>query len=146
MYDLWHNGDTVELDMPMETFGIRPIHYDGQVFMNKIHWGGKTHITIPSFDQPDPEAKNHMAFKRGPLMLAQDARFGNDLDKPIEPIISETGIASVELFIGQKPFNALLNAELLLKDGSKQLLCDYASAGKTWDSESKIAVWIKTIG
>ena len=34
-------------------------------------------------------------------------------------------------------------AKVLLKDGSRLTLCDYASAGKLWNGDSRAAVWVK---
>ena len=42
------------------------------------------------------------------------------------------------------PYKHILELEVPLTDGSKMHVTDYASAGKLWTEESKMAAWILT--
>jgi len=88
-------------------------------------------------NETDNESKNHVAFLYGPLVLARDARLSQvgteievDTDKfsfrPIKSASFET-ICEFEVNTGREVINMI----------------DYASAGKTWDNNSKMEAWIK---
>ena len=120
---VWKKGDIVELCFDMSTEIIRPIPYGTQILMNRVVWGANS-ITTPSFDREDPEAKHHLALRRGPIMLARDEELEADITAPIVPKIIN-GFAAVEL-VKALP-KTQLTAELILEDGKKITLCDYAS-------------------
>lgn len=70
------------------------------------------------------------AVVRGPIALARDLRLGGDIDAPfavrvddLRPAAAPTGIAMA--------FTA-----------GDAMLCDYASAGNTWDERSRYRVWM----
>ena len=74
---------------------------------------------------------NFTAIIRGPLVLARDLRLGQPniddpatLDAPLKPIPPPQGIA----------------AAFTTPSGIR--LCDYASAGNTWDTTSRYRVWL----
>ena len=46
---------------------------------------------IQNFDREDPIAKNHIALRRGPLMLAQENRLGYSVDKPVDIAVKDDG-------------------------------------------------------
>jgi hypothetical protein len=77
-------------------------------------------------------------------MLAEENRLGYSVDDPIEPSIRPDGYVDLELADGAAPYEAILEAYLPLENGEKMLLTDYASAGKLWSEESKMAVWMLT--
>ncbi len=128
----------IVFDMPLTV--VKPIPYGNQVLMNKVIWGANS-IVIPTYDEEDPEAKNTIALQRGPLMLAQDSRFGYDMTKAAK-IVNENGIASFEKATAD--FETLLTLNVKTEDGYITL-CDYASSGKLLDEDNKAAVWIKNI-
>lgn len=126
----------ITLDMPVTI--IKPIPYGSQILMNKIVWGTNT-VTVPAFDEEDPLAKNHIALQRGPIMLAQDARFGYDLSVPLH-IKNVDGYAVTQSATADFETIVCLTAET--ESGEKIKLCDYSSAGKTYDFDSEMAVWM----
>ncbi len=66
------------------------------------------------------EQDGYVAYQKGPIMLATDARLN----------------AGEELSPAPQ-----YRADLLLENGGVIKLIDYASAGQTWDERSKMAVW-----
>ena len=137
----WADGDEIEIDLDMRTKVIYPIPYDHQVLMNKVIWGHN--YVIPTYDREDPNAKNHIALRRGPIMLAQDSRLGYDIDEPICVNINEDGYVNTSLADDVEiPFEHMLAVNADLKDTGYIRLIDYASAGKLWGKKSKMAVWM----
>ncbi len=135
----WKKGDTIELDFDMRTELIRPTPYGTQVLMNKVIWGDNS-VTVPTFDREDPEAKNHFALRRGPLMLARDSRLESDIRAAVVPKIVG-GFAEVTEC--NTDIDTLVSVDLTLEDGKTLTLCDYSSAGRDW-ANSELAVWMKT--
>lgn len=138
----WVSGDVIELKLDMRTQAIYPISYGSQILMNKVIWDHN--YVIPTFDREDPLAHKHISLRRGPLMLAQDSRFGYSVDEPIEIVVNENGY--VDVFDSDKdiPFDCIANVEVPLTDGTSIMLADYSSVGKLYTDESKMAVWILT--
>ncbi len=139
----WENGDILTLSLDMRTQAILPISYGTQVLMNKVAWG--QNFIVPSFDREDELAHRHIALRRGPIMLAQENRLGYSVDKPIDLSVSPDGYIDVELAAKPKaPFDTILEVVAPLTNGKTIHLCDYSSAGKTFDEKSKMAVWFLT--
>lgn len=138
----FRDGDEITLDLDMRCRAMLPIPYGSQILMNKVLWG--VNMMISTFDKEDPLAHKHVAFRRGPVMLAEENRLGYSVDDPIEPSIRPDGYVDLELTDGAAPYEAILEAYLPLENGEKMLLTDYASAGKLWSEESKMAVWMLT--
>ena len=139
----WNSGDTIELILDMRTEAVYPISYGTQILMNNVIWGHN--YVVPTFDEEDPIAKNHIALRRGPVMLAQENRLGYSVDAPIEIKIRSDGY--VEALIPQvqtAPYEHMVEVTVPLKNGQMITLTDYASAGKLWSVESKMAVWMLT--
>ena len=139
----WSSGDVIELELDMRTQTIRPIPYGNQVLMNHVIWGAN--YMIPTYDEEDPMAKNHLALRRGPIILAQENRLGYSVDDPVSILVGEDGY--VDVTFPEKeiaPYEHILEMEVPLADGSKMHVTDYASAGKLWTEESKMAAWILT--
>ncbi len=136
--DIKEGKESIALTLDMPTKIIKPIPYGSQVIMNKVVWGENS-VVIPTFDEEDPLAKRHIALSRGPLMLAQDSRFGYDLSVPIN-IKDSDGFAVTKK--AEADFDTLLCATVEKEDGEEIKLCDYSSAGKTWNSDSEMAVWM----
>ena len=138
----WKNGDAISLELDMRTWAIYPIPYGSQILMNKIIW--EKDITVPCFDREDPLAKNHIALRRGPVMLAQDNRLGYSVDDAVSVAVNAKGTVDVMLSREKKaPFDAVIEAEVPLSDGTYMPVVDYASAGRLWTEESKMAVWMR---
>ncbi len=139
----WCAGDTLELNLDMRTEALYPIPYGHQVLMNKVIWGAN--YVIPTYDEEDPIAKNHIALRRGPVILAQENRLGYSVDEPVSIRVGEDGYVDVTLAETEiAPYEHILEAEVPLTDGSKMHVTDYASAGKLWTEESKMAAWMLT--
>ncbi len=138
---LWKSGDTIELSLDMRTEVSYPVPYGTQIIMAKPIWGAN--YVIPVYDEEDEMAKHHIALRRGPIVLAQDNRLGYSVDDPVE-IAVNGGYADVVLTENKATYPNMVEAEVLLTDGTKLLVTDYASAGKTFDERSKMAAWILT--
>ena len=136
---VWKKGDTVELCFDMTAEIIRPIPYGTQILMNKVIWGANS-IVVPTFDREDPEAKHHFALRRGPIMLARDEDFEEDIETAILP---KTENGKVELALLTTLPETQLTVALTLEKGEKLTLCDYASSGKR-DENHRSAVWMKS--
>lgn len=137
----WHTGDVVELQLDMRTKTIYPVSYGHQVLMNKVVWGAN--YMVPTYDEEDPTAKNHMALRRGPVILAQENRLGYSVDEPVDISINKDGYVDVA-FPEKKiaPYENILELVVPLMDGTGMHVTDYASAGKLWTEESKMAAWM----
>ena len=98
----------------------------------------------------DPEAAKHCALLYGPLVLAKDARMGYNVDEAVEIAADAEGYVDAKLVGGMLvkedtvSFDTLVTLEVPLTDESTLMLCDCSSAGKTWDQESRMAIWMKT--
>lgn len=132
--------ETVSLVFDMPITVIKPIPYGNQVLMNKVIWGANS-IVVPTYDEEDPEAKNNIALQKGPLMLAQDSRFGYDMTVPAK-ITDDNGIVYFEK--ADADFDTILTVKVKTENGYMPL-CDYASSGKLLDEDNKAAVWIKNV-
>ena len=138
----WEKGDVIELSLDMRTKAIYPIPYGNQVLMNEVIWGHN--YVIPTYDEEDPIAKNHIALRRGPIMLAQENRLGYSVDDAVTVSVNKDGYVDVELTDENIPYKYIVGAKVPLKDGKSMLVTDYSSAGKLWNEESKMAVWMLT--
>ena len=136
------NGDTVELSLDMRVQAILPIPYGEQILMNEVIWGAN--YMISTFDREDPIAHRHIALRRGPVMLAQENRLGYSVDEPVDIAVNPDGYVDAELAEGLAPYKCILEAKVPLTNGKMMLVTDYASAGKLWNEESKMAVWMLT--
>lgn len=138
---IWACGDIIELTLDMRTECIKPIPYGHQVLMNRVVWG--YNYTTPKYDEEDPIAKNHRALRRGPIVLAQENRLGYSVDEPIDILVGEDGYVDVTFpEVEISPYEKLLEVEVPLVNGNKMHVTDYASAGKLWTEESKMAAWM----
>lgn len=139
----WQKGDIIELEFDMRARAIYPIPYGSQVLMNKVIWGAN--CMIPTFDREHPSTKNHIAIQRGALMLAQENRLGYSVDDAVSVKVNEDGY--IDIIIPEEktaPYACELEAQIPTADGGYFTVTDYASAGKLWTDESKMAVWFNT--
>lgn len=94
---------------------------------------------------------DYQAIVRGPLVLARDTRFGDGFIDETATIQNENGF--VELIqVDKKPENIWLSftAPLVLgtdlegefKNPRQIHLCDFSSAGNTWDANTRYRVWL----
>lgn len=139
----WNNNDIISLELDIRCEPIYPIPYGSQILMNKVIWGANTQI--PQFDKEDPIAKNHIALRLGPVMLAQDSRLGYSVDDAIDVVVNDDGYVDVVVSDEKRAgFDTVLEADIPLSDGNCMRVVDYSSAGKLWNEESKMAVWMLT--
>ncbi len=140
---IWKDNDIIEIDLDMRTEAIRPIPYGSDILMNNVVWGAD--YTVPTFDKEDPIAKNHIALRRGPIMLAQENRLGYSVDTPSDILVKSDGyVDSVFPDICTAPYDSIVEMQIPLRNGEMMTVTDYASAGKLWNEESKMAVWMLT--
>lgn len=118
----WNNGEEIAIVLDMRTRAISP--------------------QLPE-NCADPNAKNHIALLRGPIVLAQENRLGYSVDVPVKVKVSDDGY--VDVTIPEKdiaPYEHIIEVQVPLESGEYMSLTDYASAGKLWNEESKMAAWI----
>jgi len=103
------------------------------------------------------EPNQQVAIMRGPLVLSRDNRLGGvDVDEIITPVADKDDYIKIEL-VEKEPNKSEILAErddIWLKfnvpfvvDGLEGkpvniMLCDYASAGNTWEQGSRFRVWL----
>ena len=79
--------------------------------------------------QKDPGGSGRIAFKAGPVLLAQDSRLNNgESDLPV----------TADLPVHQEPKEGFSQ---LWKTANGVLLCDYMSAGNSFRQEDRLTVW-----
>ena len=78
-------------------------------------------------------------YERGPIVLARDERFGEDMKQPIA-VPKKAGGAIAKL-VKNAAFYTNETVKIKTKNG-EITLCDYSSAGKNYDSENcTVSVW-----
>ena len=138
----WKAGDTVILHLDMPTEAILPIPYGELTVNTDMHWSEDR--LYPRTYTESPDNKEHVAFRRGPLVLAVDARTGENPDEAVSPLLKE-GEAEIRILpAAEVPFPTNLVVAVKLADGRELKMVDYASAGKTLDETSRMAAWLKT--
>ncbi len=135
------DGDVIDISLDMRTELLRPIAYGEQTLVNKVIWGENR--MVATHDVEDPMAKQHIALRHGPLMLAEDERLGYSVDTPV--LVQTDGEGYVDLLPAESaPYPNMLTVSLPLAGGGAITLTDYASAGKDWNNGKRIAVWLLT--
>lgn len=138
----WNDGDEICYELDMRTEALYPESYGTQILMTEMTW--EHDYVVPKFDREDEEAKNHVALRRGPLILAAENRLGYCVDDTFDIQIEQDGYVEAEFATEAiAPYKNMLEVEVPLKNGAKMHLTDYASAGKLWNEESKMAAWIR---
>lgn len=139
---VWEKGDKIRLELDMRTKAIYPIPYGEQVLMTEVVWGHN--YIVPVYDKEDSAAHKHIALRRGPVMLAQENRLGYSVDDPVSVKVNDDGYIDAVLSDDGIPYEHVIGAKVPLADNRSMILTDYASAGKLWTDESKMAVWMLT--
>lgn len=144
----WKDGDVIELCFDMGAKAIFPIPYGTQILMNDVVWaadGMGAGYVVSSVDHEHPSTRHHIAIRRGPLMLAQESRLGYNVDDPVEVAVGPGNRVELGVSADRKaPYPCLFEARVPTKDGGFFTVTDYASAGKLWTDESRMAVWFNT--
>lgn len=94
-------------------------------------------------DKDDKNAKCHKALVRGPIVLARDARLGEEIDSVVDFATDKNGFAVVKES-NKAGFVRHLEYAVKQTDGSYITVVDYASAGKTWRRDSRMTAWMPT--
>jgi uncharacterized protein len=97
------------------------------------------------------EQSQYLAVMRGPLVLARDSRLGGpDVNTPLVPLPNKAGYIELEpVASADKAIWQQYKASFLVEshgEGEPQalsiFLCDYLSAGNTFDSNTQFRVWL----
>lgn len=138
---LWQNGDKITLCLDMRTSVLHPVKFDKDVVMLGIHW--EQNYVTPKVVYQSPEAMYHIALKRGPIVLARDARLDGTVDEAVQVAYDENGY--VELNPSNKAgFDTIVEYQVPTTNGKTFTVIDYSSAGKTWREDSRYACWLPT--
>ena len=138
----WQKGDLIHIQFDMNTEALYPISYGSQILMNKVIWGHN--YIIPTYDEEDPIAHKHIALRRGPITLAQENILGYSVDDAVAININPDGYVDVAITEKEIPYNCIVKVDVPLQNGEYFTVTDYASAGKLWNEDSKMAVWMLT--
>ncbi len=112
----WNSGDTVVLNLPMVVERVLPPE-------NAVN------------------ASEFAAYRRGPIVLAADARLVDPYGV-IDIACNEEGIAEGKVTYCSEIPEAEISVELTETNGKKVRLINYSSAGKTWTNDSACAAWL----
>lgn len=138
---IWKSGDVIELILDLRCKAIYPIEYQDMILMNKVVWG--KNYMVSTYDTQDINAKRHIALQYGPIMLSQDSRLGFDMSMPAGVKVNDDGYVDINVLEQSKaPYTSILQAEVPLINGNYMLTTDYSSAGKLWNKDSEISVWM----
>lgn len=133
----WAPGDTVTLKLDFRIRVIRPEAWDTDMIVADYRW--RHHYMVPRVIAAPKDGQPYFALQRGPLVLARDARLGED---PRSPVGVQTDPAGFALSVpGEAPFPHLLALRFADARGSAFTAVDYASAGKTMDARSLCGCW-----
>jgi len=101
-------------------------------------------IRIVRAAEIDPEADEasvcHAALLRGPIALARDTRFGENVAEAVR-LTDHDGFAAAKP--ASAPFACHQAWEIATENGAIQV-ADYASCGRDWDENLPISVWVTT--
>ncbi|NLE12595.1 MAG: hypothetical protein GX628_02835 [Clostridiales bacterium] len=116
----WKSGDIIELDFDMRCRIIRADSIDPNA---------------------DAESICHAAIQRGPVMLARDSQFGEDIKEAVE-LVDNEGFAVLE----PSDTGAIkCKQEWKVKTTDGYItVADYPSVGQNWDEKMPVTVWITT--
>ena len=137
----WQDGDTVELTLDMRTEALRPVSNPRDLIIVDINWANN--YVVPRVVEESPDAPYHVALRRGPLILARDARLGEDVDAPVDVLTDADGFVDVAA-CAAPAFDHEVAFAVPTADGGHFTVVDYASAGKTLDEASRFACWLPT--
>ena len=176
VYTLYPRADTVYITSHTESRGELPLK------LRIPAWSGKTTVKVNGEEQPGAAAggyfsirrewrlgdvveltfdmpvvahllSNHVAFTRGPTLLARDSRFADgDLGEPLQPKIEDgqTMPTFTTVQVPSDDYSMALSATLPLgwhhsnPNGMLPvtvMFCDFASAGGDWSRSNTYRTW-----
>ena len=113
---IWSDGDEIEFSLDMKTRVVFPL-------------------------SANPDFPKRIALRRGPIMLAEDSRLGYSPDEEADFSVNADGTINTTP-TDASPYHCMVQVDVPLTNGRKITLTDYASSGRTWNEQSKIAVWM----
>ena len=137
----WKKGDTIEIELDMRARLVRPAHIEKDLILTDVAWGQD--YIVPKIAIPSSDAEYRLAVKYGPLVLARDARLGENVDEKADILHDENDIVSLEESFSAK-FDRIVEFKAETDDGKKITLVDFSSAGKTWSEDSRYICWLPT--
>lgn len=129
------NGATLQVD-PGEYIELERMWEDGDTI--DIEFDMRTKLLYAPECEEDINAKNHIALKRGPIVLARDERFKEDIEKPVAVLNTEEGVKIS--FSNDAKFQTWVELKAMQENWEEIHLIDYSSAGKDWNSY--MATWL----
>ena len=114
---------------------LKPGLNDLCVSRSSFKWG------IPVDFDPD-----HVAYVWIDALSNYITGLGYDVDEPVNIVVNDDGYVDVEMPVEDiAPYKHIVEVCVPLIDGSRMTVTDYASAGKLWTEESKMAAWMLTV-
>ena len=103
------------------------------------------HLDVGGRVVASPGSKDHVAVLHGPVVLARDMRLEGDsgdafMRAPASLDTTDNGYIGLEPV--ESPEGIWMAFRAPLTDGGGLEMCDYASAGNTWDGKSAFRVWL----
>ncbi len=139
----WKSGDVIKIAFDIRTEVLHTQSYGSQILMNKVIWG--QNYMISTYDKENPKAKDYIALRQGPIVLAADEELGYDVAGVFPVAVTQDGFVPTTFSdMSHTPFDHIIKAEIPLSNGKTFTMVDYASAGKKWNNGRKIAAWIAT--
>ncbi len=138
---IWKNGDRITLVLDMRTKVMLPVRYDKDVVMVDVNWCLQYYK--PVVVHQSEESMYHIAMRRGPIVLARDARLDGTVDEAVDILYDEEGYVNVTES-NKAGFDTLVEYQVPLINGKTFTAIDYSSAGKTWRDDSRYACWLPT--
>lgn len=138
---VWSNGDRIVLTLDMRAKVIHAPRSGKDILMTGGNWAIK--YFYPTVVEATPEAKFHIALRRGPLVLARDARLDGTVDEAVDIAYDDEGYVALEPS-AKAGFDHIVEFSVPQTTGRHFTVVDYASAGKTWDESSKYCCWMPT--
>lgn len=118
---VWNDGDTVLLELDM-----------------------RCKVIYPDTDEyADKNSRYHVSLRRGPLVLARDARLPGDIEEPVSFAPDAEGYVPCEPS-DAADFEHFYCFAVTDASGKRIETVDYPSAGRTWDKRSLTTVWMPT--
>lgn len=137
----WKNGDVIELELDMRARVMHPLPIPREIILNHTAWPHD--YMVPNVLEGSPEAPYHIALRRGPLVLARDARLDGTVDEAVRICYDVDGVVDLQPS-AKAGFDTITEFSVPQENGTFFTVIDYASAGKTWREDSKYACWLPT--
>lgn len=138
---IWNNNDKIVLQFDMRTKVLSPTPLERDIIMT--HTARFEACMIPRVVVASEHAKDHIALQRGPLILARDARLGENIDEVVEIAYDADSFVAVTES-SRANFENMVEFSIPCTNGKQFTVIDYGSAGKTMDEVSRYACWFPT--